>query len=269
MQIPFFSATTINKYRDDLATALSRKAGNAEISDASFDKLAYITNDRLGYGLGAVFNGPFDDAPVLKSRECQLKLESLRSTLTKQREKFLPDSSARNRRDKVIDRVSKALPQELADPAVPSLSKPKQFQFRADTKITDGGREVQLLDKAKGKKSRSKDPSPTSEKLLSRFVKECRHCKADNPPSYSDTEMRQFWTAAQDIRAIALTLDATPAGRDLDARVDAALGYAALHRAQRTVRVWADQKFRTPSPPDMPGAEELLELIKQSGWRAR
>lgn len=269
MQIPFFRATTINKYRDDLATALGRKAGNAEISDESFDKLAYIANDRLGYGLGAVFNGPFDDAPILKSRECQLKLESLRSTLTEQRKKFLPESSARKRLDTVIARVSKALPQELADPAVPSLSRPKQFQFSAGTKITDGGREVQLLDKAKGKKSRSKDPSPTSEKVLSRFVKESRHCKADHPPSYSDTEMRQFWTAAQDIRAIARTLDATPAGRDLDARVDAALDYPALHRAHRMVRVWADQKFRTPSPPDMPGAEELLDLIKQSGWRAR
>lgn len=110
MKILPFRSTTIDKYRDDLATALGRKSGNRTISNESFEKLAYIANERFGFGLGGVFTGPLGSAPVLRSHSCQLQIERLRNLLTDQRLQFREGTCLDTHLRDVLDRLPQLQP---------------------------------------------------------------------------------------------------------------------------------------------------------------
>lgn len=128
MQIPSFRVATINEYRDDLATALCRKADNTSLSDRSLSKLAYITNDRFGFGLGAVFTGPLGDAPVLTSYSCQLQIEKLRNVLIDQRLQLREGSCLDSHLRDVLDRL----------PQLPSCVNQREIRTAHRQKFSDG-----------------------------------------------------------------------------------------------------------------------------------
>lgn len=271
MKIPISCSPTVNERLHDLSTAIrlkGHKLAHEDLSVKTQNKLATIANKQYGYGIGTAFTRSLQDAPVLKSDACQAKLESLRSTLIVERDMFLKGSNVGKYLDQVIARVSQALP--LAGPSNPPQPGPKRFQFSPDTKMWDGGREAQLLDKGKGKKNEVEDTYPTAEQVLSCFVREDRKCRGDMvearmagqkyaPPSFSTTDMRQFWTAALHIGAIVDTLEATSTGRALGTRVVAALKYQTLSTAE--------QKIHAAPQPRIPGPRVLLDLIRESDWR--
>lgn len=271
MKIPISHFPAVNERLHDLPTAIrlkGHKLAHEDLSVKTQNKLATIANKQYGYGIGTAFTRPLHDAPVLKSDACQAKLESLRSTLVVERDRFLKGSNVGRYLDQVIARVSQALP--LAGPSNPPQPGPKRFQFSPDTKMWDGGREAQLLDKGKGKKNEVKETYPTAEQVLSCFVREDRKCRGDMvearmagqkyaPPSFSTTDMRQFWTAALHIGAIVDTLEATEAGCALGRKVVAALKDQAPSAAER--------KLHTAQQPGIPGPRVLLDLIRESGWR--
>lgn len=129
MKIPSFRSSTIDKYRDDLATALARKASNKTISYESFEKLAYITNERFGFGLGAVFTGQLGSAPVLKYHSCQLQIEKLRNLLTDQRLQFREGSCLDTHLREVLDRL----------PQLQSRTNQREIQTAHRQKFSGGG----------------------------------------------------------------------------------------------------------------------------------
>ncbi|WP_313455383.1 hypothetical protein [Stenotrophomonas sp.] len=200
MKIPSFRSTTVDEYRYGLDKAFHckvHKPAHEALSLKTREKFAYIANRKFGFGLGTVFTGPLDDAPVLKADICRSRIESLRNTIIKQQEMFHEGTRMHWYLTEVLGRLPKA-PQlvQLYEPALRPILKseteaPKPTTEARKVGFAEGVECNVFADTIEDVVARLSVEQKSGHRLLGRFRTE-----HDENASVSAGELRQLWEYA-------------------------------------------------------------------------